>query len=384
MSNNASDQPCRLCGEAKLVLRLRLEHSPRTISRLLREAELGSDTPVDLDVYECEVCGFVQLMQILDSDFYDDYLMTVSHSAQMRSYQSSQAVDFVTRFDLVGKRVIEVGAGDGNYMEYLRQAGADVTGIEPSAPFRGLAQQRGLPVLPGYVDAQNLVPGAPYDGFVTRQVLEHVPDPNSFLQGIRKSLAPGAAGLVEVPSLEQAVEGGRFYDFFPDHLNYFSARTLRYALERNKFDVTEVVRGMNGEYNVALVRVGAGSGLAELQSTVDSLSGELKAFIAAYRSAGKRVAVWGSGGKGIATLAVAGIRDVAYVVDSDPHKQGLFTPVSHLPVVGPDALNSDPVDAVILTALAYKNEIIHQLRKDIGFTGPIALLGPHLSVVEQE
>src|SRR4051794_6582188 len=174
MNNRVIDLPCRLCGETGLGLRVHLERSPRSISRLLRENELAGDTPIALNVYECEVCGFVQLTQVLDSDFYDDYVMTVSHSAQMRSYQSTQALDFVTRFDLVGKRVIEVGAGDGNYMEYLQQAGADASGIEPSARFRELAQERGVALLGGYVNRRSLIPGAPYDGFVTRQVLEHV------------------------------------------------------------------------------------------------------------------------------------------------------------------------------------------------------------------
>jgi hypothetical protein len=65
-------------------------------------------------------------------------------------------------------------------------------------------------------------------------VLEYILDVIGFLLAIRESLKPGATGLVQVPSLEQ--EGARFYDFFPDHLNYFSARTLRLALERTSYD----------------------------------------------------------------------------------------------------------------------------------------------------
>ena len=384
MSNGAIAKPCRLCGEQALEVCLRLDNMPHDISRMLKESELADDRPINMTVYTCQSCGFVQLTQTLETTYYDDYLMTATHSPQMQEYQSRQAADFVTDFKLAGKKIIEVGCGDGNYINWIQKAGAHPSGIEPSARFRQAAEKLPYPVFGGYVDRANPIPGAPYDGFVTRQVLEHVPEPNDFLQGIRRSLVPGAAGLVEVPSLEQALEGRRFYDFFPDHLNYFSARTLRMALERNGFQVEEVIRGMHGEYNVAYVTALAAPDLSEVQTTVDVLAGDIHDFLNRLSKDGKRAAVWGAGGKGLSLLATAKVRNVAYVVDSDLHKIGRFTPVTHLPVVGPETLRTSPVDAVLVTALAYREEILRQLRVDLGFQGIIALLGPRLEIQEVE
>ena len=330
-----------------------LSHPPRNISRLLHHDELKSDMPIDLNVYECRECGLVQLAQMPEPFFYDDYLMTTSHSAQMRIFQEDQASDFIQRFGLSGNRVIEVGCGDGNYLEYLQQAGANVARIEASSRFQVWARERGFEVFSGYVSGENAIPEAPWDGFVTRQVLEHVPDPNGFLQGIRASLRSSAVGLGEVPSLEQSLDGYRFYDFFTDHVNYFSTITLRYALERNGFEVIEISRGMGGEYNVVTVRIAQAFEFTGLQRIVGTLAEEIGAFIASYRYAGKPVAIWGAGGKGVAALAVANIREIAYVVDTDQNKQGLFTPVSHFPMVAPNMLERAPVEAVIITALAY-------------------------------
>lgn len=379
------DKPlrCRLCGAYELNRVLRLAQAPRNISRLLRSDELSNDDAIELSVYACSDCGFVQLDQLVAPDFYDDYLMTVSHSEQMRAYQQLQAEDFVQRFQLAGKRVIEIGVGDGNYLQYLRAAGVHAEGIEPSAKFREVAQRHGLHVHAGYVRRGHLVPGAPYEAFVARQVLEHVPDLNDFLQGIRASLAQDAYGLIEVPSLEQAMQGGRFYDFFPDHLNYFSARTLRVALERNGYQVLEQDRGMNGEFNIAWVRVDAGFDFADLQAQVQDVSNALQGYVQRLRAQGKRVAVWGSGGKGLSVMAVADIREICYVVDSDPFKQNMYTPVLHLPVVAPQRLKEDPVDAIIVTALAYRDEILRTLRDDLGFLGEIAILGTHLQTLEE-
>jgi SAM-dependent methyltransferase len=372
---------CRLCGQPDREPFLSLPHSPANISRLLRPEDFERDRPVDLQIWRCRACGFVQLDPTFAESFYDDYLMTVSHSPLMQRYQREQAMDFVERHGLRGRRVVEVGCGDGNYLEHLRAAGAEVTGNEPSARFRELAEARGFEVHAGYVHRHAPVPGGPYDGFATRQVLEHVPDPREFLLGIRASLKPDGVGLVEVPSLEQALAGHRFYDFFADHLNYFSLPTLRLALEMSGFQVLETSRGMNGEFNVAIVRVAEALGFTDFDAKLQDLLGALRSWVEGHQKSGRRVAVWGAGGKGLSSMAVARLQGIAYVIDSDPHKQGRFTPVGHFPIVPPERLREDPVDAVVLTALAYRDEIVADLRGRLGFRGPIAAMGTRLETL---
>ncbi len=360
---------------------LRLDRAPRDVSYLLRAEEVQGDEAVTLEVHRCGGCGLVQLAVDPDADYYEDYVMTVSHSPQMREFQRRQAHDFVTRLELAGRRVIEIGCGDGNYLGILRELGVQATGIEPSAGFRTLAEAAGNEVLAGYVTAARAIPGAPYDAFAAREVLEHVPDPNDFLTGVRRSLTDDGVGIVEVPSLEQALEHARFYDFFRDHVNYFTVGTLARALERNGFLVLEITRGMGGEYLQALVRVDAGRGFEALQGAVDTVADELRRLLADQAARGGRAAAWGSGAKGLACLAQSGAEGIAYVVDSDPRKQGRITPVTHLPVVAPERLLEDPVDLVVVTALAYRQEIVAELRGRLGFRGTIAVLAAPLELL---
>jgi SAM-dependent methyltransferase len=373
---------CRLCRADDLRPVLTLDRAPRDVSHLLTPEQAATDTPIRLEVFRCEACGHVQLARDPEPAYYEDYLMTVSHSPQMRAFQRRQAEAFVSRFDLAGRRVIEVGCGDGNYLGILRSLGVNATGIEPSARFREVAMAAGHDVHLGYVTAGSPAPGGPYDAFVTREVFEHVPDPNDFLQGVRRSLTDDGVGLVEVPSLEQALEHQRFFDFFPDHVNYWSVATLGRALERNGFLVLEVTRGMNGEYLEATVRVDAGRDLRALAASVGPLRDALRELLARCAADGRRVAAWGSGAKGLASLAEAGAEGIRYVVDSDPHKQARLTPVTHLPVVAPEQLRREPVDVLVLTALAYRDEIVAALRGPLGFRGTIAVLGARLELLE--
>jgi hypothetical protein len=231
----------------------------------------------------------------------------------------------------------------------------------------------------GYAAALEPLPGGPYDAIVTREVLEHVPDPIDFLSTIRASLTADGVALVEVPSLEQALERGRFFDFFPDHLNYFSVGTLARALERSGFLVVEITRGMGGEYLQALVRVDAGRDAAALDSTRGAIVRDLRALGQRCSDAGLRLGVWGAGAKGLSVLAATQARGVSLLVDSDPNKQGRYTPGSGLLVEPVERLASAPVDVVVVTAMAYIDEIVGQLRHDVGFTGPVYRLGDGLA-----
>ncbi len=372
---------CRLCTGRRLEPALTLDRAPRDVSTLLTPEQAVDDRPIRLEVLRCCDCGHVQLEREPETTYYDDYLMTVSHSPQMRAHQSAQAAAFVERFGLVGRRVIEVGCGDGNYLSVLRGLGVAATGIEPSARFRDVAAQAGHDVLPGYVTEATPVPGGPYDAFVTRQVFEHVPDPNDFLRGVRRSLADDGVGMIEVPSLEQALEHQRFYDFFPDHVNYWSVSTLARALERNGFLALEITRAMNGEYLQAFARVDTGCDLPALRDAVGSVSAGVRDLIAGCAADGQTIAAWGSGAKGLASLAAAGGEGLAYVIDSDPFKQGRLTPATHLPVVAPEHLLEAPVDVILITALAYRDEIVERLRGPLGFRGTIAVLGSPLELL---
>ena len=372
---------CRLCGSSKLACFLSLKNSPKDVSRLLRKDEIKKDKPVTVNVFNCKDCGFVQLTKMVQSDFYDDYLMATTHSPQMQAFQINQASNFINKFSLKGKRIIEIGCGDGNYLECLTRLGVLASGIEPSDRFRKIAISKGLEVFPGYVISESPLPNAPYDGFVTRQTLEHVPDPNDFLRAIRLSIMEGGVGLIEVPSFEQSLEQGRFYDFFPDHPNYFSFLSLAYLLKRNDFIIIEMKRSMNDEYIEATVKVGPPLSITGLQKAADNLSKDIYKFVTRTHNEGKKIAMWGAGAKGITLLAVAGIPHVEYVIDSAEYKQGMFTRVSNLRVVSPEHIYHEPVDIVIITAMAYRDEIIDQLRNNLKFKGTIAYLGHRLEIL---
>jgi SAM-dependent methyltransferase len=378
-----SSLKCRLClaplsGKPEVELR----HVPRGAQYFPTAEQRESDYAVDLDIHQCDYCGLIQLAG--DAVIYGEgETSATAFSPAMRDHRAEQMRAFVDQFQLRGKKVIDIGCGDGHLVKILSDAGVEAAGIEPSRKARAIGEQTGLKIIEGFATASEEIEGSPYDGFTSVHSLEHAPDPNDYLRGVYGALRPGAAGLVEVPSVEQAIERSRFYDFLADHLSYFSAETLRFALEKNGFEVVQVERNWSGEHLVALAKKRESTEFGILQDHATQLPIDFQEFVSSQTTGGRRVALWGASHHAITMLAMRKSNGVEYVVDSADYKQGRFTPVSHLPIVGPEKLRSNPVDVVIVFAPRYNDEIVGQLKHELQFKGTIALLrGSHLEVIQ--
>jgi 2-polyprenyl-3-methyl-5-hydroxy-6-metoxy-1,4-benzoquinol methylase len=363
---------CRLCGQADPPVTVLIPRGASNIARLLRREQLDEDRPVRIEVVQCPTCEHVQLNRDLEEDYYDDYFMGSGERGTLHPARVDQADRFVRTFQLQGKQVCDVGCAEGTFCGLLQERGCLVSAVEPSEGYRARVAAMGVRVLGQYMTTEAFPEHrGTFDAFVTKQVLEHVPDPHDFIRGCRNLLKPGGVGLIDIPSLEMSLEHARFVDFFPDHVSYWSATTLRHLFARNHLEVIQITRVLDGEYLEAWVRRVEAPDLSGIQVAADSLRPAFARLVQTHLASGRRLAVWGAGGKGVLGLATVDPRGIAYVVDSDLSKAGRFLPVSHLEVVPPSRLREDPVDTVVIAALTYLREIVADLRGRHGFTGSI-------------
>ncbi len=383
MANSSPAQvnmTCRICRSNRLILFLRLDKSPRQLSHLLHADERHSDTTAPLFARQCAQCGFVQLHESGPMHDYSEYEMSWMHIPTLADYRKELAKNFVSRFCFERPSVLDVGCGSGDFLKCLTDAGAFSSGLEPSRPLVLRAIEAGFNVTHGLVGTEAIDVGK-IDGWTCLQVLEHVPDPVAFLATLRGILTKGGVGLVEVPSLELIISERRFYDFFRDHLNYFTESTLRLTCELAGFRVIEIRPGLNRQFHVAMVTPAEELYFDSFGRSLDELLGQLRNWFMTLKNAGKRIAVWGAGYKSIAAITAADLKGFEYVIDSDPTKHGRFTPGSHLEIRSPLALTTHPVDAIVLASVAYKQEILQQLRNELLFKGEVVALSSVLEVL---
>ena len=133
-----------------------------------------------------------------------------------------------------GRRLLDVGAGNGDYLLQARSAGWDVVGVEPDPAAVATARRAGLDVRQGGIEALSGEPES-LDVITMNHVIEHVHDPRRVLGDAFKLLRSGGLLFLETPNVDSAGHRrfGRHWRGLepPRHLVLFNWDSLERLLE---------------------------------------------------------------------------------------------------------------------------------------------------------
>lgn len=134
----------------------------------------------------------------------------------------------------VAGRILDVGAGTGEFVADLAALGMDVVGLELSAEACRAAARRGLRMIQGDWASASFR-DASFEFLRMHHVLEHMVDPPDALRRAARALAPGGELVVAVPnfdSIQARLGTARWLaSDFPAHLYHFTPRALRLLVE---------------------------------------------------------------------------------------------------------------------------------------------------------
>lgn len=208
---------CPVCGDAKTA-----DWGRKGTLRIVRCAQCGM-------VYACPVP-----QELASGDFYDRiaadfYLSPEKLAADFAEVRFKRELKLFETHCAAG-RVLDVGCSTGAFLHQLRRRGRyQVCGTDVAGPALDHAAQCGLEVIRIAFLAHDFGPRR-FDAVTFWAVLEHVIDPGAFLAKASGLIEPGGHCFVLVPNLESlAIRclGTHYRYVMPDHVNYFSARTLR-------------------------------------------------------------------------------------------------------------------------------------------------------------
>jgi len=202
----------------------------------------------------CAACGLLRLSpRVAASDlkrFYDETYRDAydGNHVPLDKQLANPTYDFrarrLTRHSK-GRRFLDVGCGDGNFLAVLRSHGWDVTGREVSETAAKIARERhGIDVEVISFEDMGSVPTGCWDAVGLYHVLEHMYEPRAALKQIHEALPVGGVLHVQVPnrrSLDGRL-GSRLWSGLccPDHVLFYEPRHLRQLLSEEGFGVVSV------------------------------------------------------------------------------------------------------------------------------------------------
>ena len=197
----------------------------------------------------CNACGHGFLFPLPSQTDIDAYYQNLNSGLSSDASWQTEAghkvqlwrglLDRVERISGRGP-VLDLGCGGGQFLQLATQCGwSEASGVEPSP--KAVAIARALVSAPIHEGSWKGVPLPPstFAAVALLDVLEHDSDPLGLLAHSFRLLRPGGCLLITVPNIHglsiRCFGQGAYVIIPPEHLSYFTAKSLRLMLLKSGF-----------------------------------------------------------------------------------------------------------------------------------------------------
>lgn len=380
----------------------------------LRYDDLSSPEPFyPLHTFVCSACLLVQLEEFQSpKSIFTDYAYFSSYSETWLKHAEDYVNMIVARFGFDhNSQIIEIASNDGYLLQFFKKKGIPILGIEPAANIAIVAEKKGIPTLTSFFGtdtAKELVSAGKQAALIIgNNVLAHVPNLNDFIIGMKILLKPSGIITMEFPHLMQLIQQNQFDTIYHEHFSYFSLIVVQKIFHSHGltiFDVEELpthggslrIYAKNSENMTIhvnprvdiLIQKEKQSGLENIstyknfQEQVIESNRKIQDFFIATKKSRKTIVGYGAPAKGNTLLNYCKIGPdfIEYVVDRNPHKQGLYLPGTHIPIKDLDKISETKPDYLLILPWNLKDEIMQQMSFIRNWDGKFVVLIPEIKI----
>jgi SAM-dependent methyltransferase len=392
---------------------LKLEPTPPA-NAFMPKSELGKEQPrFPLDVFFCEDCKHVQLLDVVDPrHLFENYVYVSGTSPVFVKHFDDYAADLIGRYQPgLDALAFDIGSNDGTLLKAFKNRGLKVLGIDPAIEIARNATAAGIPTIAGFFSAEKAKEIRSQHGaakiITANNVFAHIDDLGGVADGIAALLADDGVFAFEVSYLKDVVTKTLFDTIYHEHLDYHSVIPLIGFLRAHGLELIEAImvdshggslRGIakkaNGPWPIgasvnAAIETERAMGLDKAETLrkfaadIDAKKKRLNELLRGFKAEGKKIAGFGAPAKATTLMYHFGIGPelVDFIVDDSPLKQGLYSPGMHIPVLSSTAIQEQKPDVLVVLAWNFAAPIVakNQSFRDAG--GRFVIPLPEVEVV---
>jgi 2-polyprenyl-3-methyl-5-hydroxy-6-metoxy-1,4-benzoquinol methylase len=408
-----SNKNCRFCNASLKRTFVDLGRSPLANSLLSAEDVQRGEASYPLHAYVCDNCLLVQLQAFERAEnIFSDYLYFSSFSQLWLQHCQRYAEQMSKRFALDGRSlVVEIASNDGYLLQYFKERGVGVLGVEPAANVARVAQEKGIATEVAFFGAETarrlVAAGKSADLMAANNVLAHVPDLHDFVTGFKLLLKPAGTATFEFPHLLNLIDERQFDTIYHEHFSYFSFLVVDKIFAQHGLRIYDVealpthggsLRLFVCHADAPFARTGSVNDLiakeraegldridtyASFANAVIDIKCELLDFLIEARRNNKSVVGYGAPAKGNTLLNYCGVGPelLPYTVDVSPHKQGRYLPGVQIPIYAPEHILGTKPDYVLILPWNIKEEIVEKMGAIRQWGGRFVTAIPKLTVL---
>lgn len=403
---------CRVCKSDSLLQIHNFNEVP--LADKLTQKSSDQVPSANLSVVFCKDCTHLQVFENVSPIllFQEDYPYFSSRIPEVvshfREYCKSVLQEYlVQENDLI----VEIASNDGVLLNQFKSVSNRLLGIEPSLAPAIKAIENKIPTLTKFFSKELAVEILAEQGvypklIMANNVLAHVPDPISFVKGLKILSNSKTTIIVEVPHSLPMLQAATFDVIFHQHFSYFNLKGLKYLFEQEGLFINKVEKvatqggslrlhiniekKVKDNFIIEILKEEEEFGLYEVDTyinfskRIDSLRSDLCDLLKNLKSQESKIVGYGAPGKAATLLNYFDINNelLDYLVDVSSTKHQKYFPFTGLKIYNIDELDKNLPDYILILAWNYTSSILNNLAYLKAKNVKFILMYPELKIID--
>ncbi len=369
-----------------------------------------------LDLYKCKYCDLVQLSKIPNlKDMYGaDYGYKTSVSRLMVDHLKKK-ISKLNRFGIFKKKskILDIGSNDGTFLNFFSnfKNRYELFGIDPSASAFIENYDKKINVIIDFFNKNNvrkhfIEKKIKFSLITSYAMFYDIEEPNEFCSGIEKILDKNGIWALEFSYFPLLLKNLTYDQICHEHCVYYSLSTFNKIISNNNlkiidFSINEINGGsievicakknsnfktnkdkinrlFNDEKNIS------NKDFEKFNLRMENSKKNLQLFLKGQNK--KNIIGYGASTKGNVILNYCKLnnKNISYICDANPTKEGRFTPGSHIRIISKNKMRKIKPKYLIVLIWSFRTEVIKQEKKFIRNGGKLIFPLPVFHVVDKE